>query len=104
MQPGHAEKDKMNGFCRFAVAEGDLITYLNVWKAWEDSGRNRKWAERNMLSQRVLLRAADIRGQLLYHLRSALPQAVDYQILTISFLGLTLCVGNLLQHVAAKNF
>lgn len=21
--------------CRFAVAEGDLISYLNVWKAWE---------------------------------------------------------------------
>lgn len=54
---------------RFATAEGDLVTYLNVWKAWEDSGRSRKWAERNLLSQRVLLRAADIRGQLLYHLR-----------------------------------
>lgn len=21
--------------CRFAVSEGDLIAYLNVWKAWE---------------------------------------------------------------------
>ncbi|KAK9846930.1 hypothetical protein WJX84_012141 [Apatococcus fuscideae] len=55
---------------KFATAEGDLVTYLNVWKAWEDSGRNRKWAERNLVSQRVLLRAADIRNQLLYHLRS----------------------------------
>jgi hypothetical protein len=28
---------------RFAVAEGDLVTYINVVKAWEMHKRNRKW-------------------------------------------------------------
>ncbi|KAI7836590.1 hypothetical protein COHA_009551 [Chlorella ohadii] len=48
---------------RFAVAEGDLISYLNVWKAWEESGRSKKWAIANYVMHRSLLRAADIRNQ-----------------------------------------
>lgn len=54
---------------RFAVGEGDLVTYLNVWKAWQDSGRDRKWAARNFVNHRTMLRAADIRSQLCHHLR-----------------------------------
>ncbi len=54
---------------RFAVGEGDLVTYLNVWKAWQESGRDRRWAARNCLNHRTLLRAADIRSQLCHHLR-----------------------------------
>lgn len=30
--------------CRFAVAEGDLIAYLNVWKGWEVSSCVAAWA------------------------------------------------------------
>lgn len=51
---------------RFAAAEGDLITYLNVWKAWCDAGRERRWAHRYCVNHRNLLRAADIRTQLEY--------------------------------------
>lgn len=51
------------------MAEGDLVSFLNVWKAWDESGRNRRWAARNAVSQRAMLRAADIRGQLEAHLR-----------------------------------
>lgn len=54
---------------RFASAEGDLVTYLNVWKAWNDSGRDRRWAHRYCLNHRNLLRAADIRTQLEYQAR-----------------------------------
>lgn len=49
--------------CRFAVAEGDLISYLNVWRAWEESGRSKKWAVAHRVMHRNLLRAADIRNQ-----------------------------------------
>lgn len=56
--------------CRFAVAEGDLITFLNVWKAWEEAGRSRKWSQQNMVNHRTLLRAGDIKAQLQRHLRS----------------------------------
>jgi ATP-dependent RNA helicase DDX35 len=42
---------------RFAVGEGDLITYLNVWKGWEGSGRSRKWAYANYVSHKSMLRA-----------------------------------------------
>jgi len=50
---------------QFAVAEGDLITYLNVWKAWESNKRNKSWAYKNYISHSSLLRAAEIRDRLL---------------------------------------
>jgi len=50
------------------VAEGDLVTYLNVWKAWEAAGRSGRWAHRHLINHRTMLRAADIRRQLLQHL------------------------------------
>ncbi|KAG7669128.1 hypothetical protein Ndes2437B_g05251 [Nannochloris sp. 'desiccata'] len=59
---------------RFAVGQGDLLTYLNVWQGWEESGRNKKWSYTNFVSHRSMLRVADVRKQLLYHLRrSGLP-------------------------------
>ncbi|KAL4419831.1 hypothetical protein ABPG75_006929 [Micractinium tetrahymenae] len=54
---------------RFSVAEGDLISYLNVWKAWGESGRSKKWAVAHRVMHRSMLRAADIREQLQAHLR-----------------------------------
>lgn len=45
------------------------MTYLNVWHAWEAHGRAPKWAHRNSLNQKALLRAADIRVQILALLR-----------------------------------
>ena len=57
--------------CRFAVAEGDLITYLNVWEAWTGAGEGRpSWAHRHCLNHKTLLRAADIMRQLCSYLRS----------------------------------
>lgn len=51
------------------MGEGDLITYLNVWRGWEESGRSGQWAARNAVNHRTMLRAADIRSQLLRHLK-----------------------------------
>lgn len=45
------------------MAEGDLVTYLNVWRAWEASGRSKRWAVDNRVMHRTMLRAADIRSQ-----------------------------------------
>ena len=61
---------------RFAAAEGDPITALNVWRAWsrvgsKARGRPRassRWCARRGLDLRVLLRAGDVRQQLLRHL------------------------------------
>ena len=44
------------------------MTYLNVWKAWEAAGRSGRWAHRHLINHRTMLRAADIRRQLLQHL------------------------------------
>eukprot|EP00892_Ulva_mutabilis_P001346 jgi/Ulvmu1/11211/UM072_0048.1 len=49
---------------KFAVAEGDMITYLNVWRAWTDHGRSGAWAYRHFISHKALLRAEDIRVRL----------------------------------------
>ncbi|GMH34493.1 hypothetical protein BSKO_02327 [Bryopsis sp. KO-2023] len=49
---------------RFAVAEGDLITYLNVYRAWEEENRSPKWCQTNYVSHKALLRVSDIHNQL----------------------------------------
>lgn len=60
-------------FSRFAVGEGDLIAYLNVWEAWKGAGDGRpSWAHRHSLNHRTLLRVADIRSQLCWRLRCSI--------------------------------
>ena len=60
---------------RFAVAEGDAVTALNIHAAYckaggvHGGGRARAFAEKNMLSHRALVRAADIRAQLYRHVQ-----------------------------------
>lgn len=50
---------------RFHSIHGDHITYLNVYKAWELSGRSSKWCKENFIYERSMKRAHDIRGQLM---------------------------------------
>jgi hypothetical protein len=54
---------------RFAVGEGDLISYLNVWRGWNEGRRDKRWAVAHLVSHRSMLRAADIRAQLEARLR-----------------------------------
>ena len=56
---------------RFASAEGDLVTFLNVWRAWHEADRSKRWCGAHFLNYRNLLRAADIRRQLEFALRCA---------------------------------
>lgn len=51
---------------QFAVKEGDLITYLNVWRGWEQNQRSPKWAYKNYIRHKNLRRAQEIRNELLH--------------------------------------
>ena len=47
------------------------MTYLNVWRAWNEADRSKRWCGAHFLNYRNLLRAADIRRQLEFALRCA---------------------------------
>lgn len=50
---------------KFAVEEGDHLTYLNVYQAFVTKGKkDSKWCRDHLLNYRALLRAVSIRGQL----------------------------------------
>lgn len=50
---------------KFAVEEGDHLTYLNVYQAFVTKGKkDPKWCRDNMLNFKALQRAVSIRGQL----------------------------------------
>ena len=50
---------------QFAVKEGDLITYLNVWRGWEENQRRSSWAYKNYILHKNMCRAHEIRNELL---------------------------------------
>lgn len=50
---------------RFHSIHGDHITYLNVYRAWELSGRSSRWCKDNFIYERSMKRAHDVRGQLM---------------------------------------
>ncbi len=50
---------------QFAVKEGDLVTYLNVWRGWEQNRRSPKWAYKNYIWHKSLCRAQEIRNEML---------------------------------------
>ena len=50
---------------KFAVEEGDHLTYLNVYQAFITKGKkDSKWCRDNLLNYRSLQRAVSVRGQL----------------------------------------
>jgi ATP-dependent RNA helicase DDX35 len=50
---------------KFAVEEGDHLTYLNVYQAFVTKGKkDPKWCRDNLLNYKALQRAVSIRGQL----------------------------------------
>ncbi|KAJ5909101.1 hypothetical protein N7495_001783 [Penicillium taxi] len=50
---------------KFAVEEGDHLTYLNVYQAFVTKGKkDSQWCRRNLLNYKALQRAVSIRGQL----------------------------------------
>ena len=61
----------------FAVAEGDLVSYLNVYRAYAPSEgpRGRDWFAELSLSRRALARVDEVRAQLMGHLAGRLGLA-----------------------------
>ena len=49
---------------KFEVEEGDLLTALNIFIAFEKNGRNRAWCGAHSLRFKALKRAAELREQL----------------------------------------
>ncbi|KAJ1282049.1 hypothetical protein BS78_03G020300 [Paspalum vaginatum] len=50
---------------RFAAAEGDHVTFLNIYRGFHQSGKSSQWCYKNFLNYQALKKVIDIRGQLL---------------------------------------
>ncbi|KAJ8510210.1 hypothetical protein OPV22_000644 [Ensete ventricosum] len=49
---------------RFAAAEGDHVTYLNVYKGFLNSGKSSQWCYKNFLNYQAMKKVVDVREQL----------------------------------------
>ena len=56
---------------RFSAAEGDHVSLLNVFRAFERHGRSKRWCVDHLVNYRGLCRAAEIRQQLARLLKRA---------------------------------
>lgn len=63
---GQRAQQARNAKRRFAVQEGDLITYLNVYNGFIQAGKVRSWADRNHLHYNGLLHAIEVRTRLMH--------------------------------------
>ncbi|XP_078431410.1 RNA helicase family protein [Wolffia australiana] len=50
---------------RFAAAEGDHISYLNVYKGFLDSGKSPQWCHKNFINYQAMKKVIEIRDQLI---------------------------------------
>lgn len=62
-------RHKLEAQAKFAVAEGDMVTYLNIYKAWVDNDRAAKWCHRHGLLPGALQRGESVLRQLQAMLR-----------------------------------
>ncbi|ELR18629.1 premRNA splicing factor, putative [Acanthamoeba castellanii str. Neff] len=65
---------------RFAVFEGDTLTWLNVFNEFMRNNQTQKWCKEHYVNHRVMLRAVEIRNQLRAYLRR-------YKVPLVSALG-----------------
>lgn len=49
---------------RFSVEEGDHMTMLNVYTKFVENGRSKKWCSDHFVNYRGLMRADNVRSQL----------------------------------------
>lgn len=49
---------------RFAAAEGDHVTYLNVYKGFLQSGKSSQWCHRNFVNYQAMKKVIEVREQL----------------------------------------
>ncbi|KAJ4981825.1 hypothetical protein NE237_032662 [Protea cynaroides] len=59
-----AQKELDEARLRFAAAEGDLVTYLNVYKGFLQSGKSSQWCHKNCINYQAMKKVIEIREQL----------------------------------------
>ncbi|GMH30367.1 hypothetical protein Nepgr_032210 [Nepenthes gracilis] len=59
-----ARKELDEAKLRFAAAEGDHVTFLNVYKAFLLSGKSSKWCHKNYVNYHAMKKVIEIREQL----------------------------------------
>ncbi|KAI3928200.1 hypothetical protein MKW98_023801 [Papaver atlanticum] len=59
-----SQKELDEAKLRFAAAEGDHVTYLNVYKAYLQSGKSPQWCHKNFINYQAMKKVVETRGQL----------------------------------------
>lgn len=59
-----AEKELDEVKLRFAAAEGDHVTFLNVYKGFIQSNKSSKWCHKNFINYNAMKKALEVREQL----------------------------------------
>ncbi|GAB4827043.1 ATPdependent RNA helicase [Ancistrocladus abbreviatus] len=59
-----AKKEMDEVKLRFAAAEGDHVTFLNVYKGFLQSGKSSKWCHKNFVNYHAMKKVIEIREQL----------------------------------------
>ncbi|GAA0186427.1 RNA helicase [Lithospermum erythrorhizon] len=59
-----AQKELDEAKLRFATAEGDHVTFLNIFKGFMESNRSSKWCHKNYVNYHAMKKVIEIRGQL----------------------------------------
>ncbi|KAK6932640.1 LOW QUALITY PROTEIN: Helicase-associated domain [Dillenia turbinata] len=59
-----SQKDLDEAKLRFAAAEGDHVTYLNVYKGFLQSGKSSQWCHRNFINYHAMKKVMETREQL----------------------------------------
>ncbi|BAT81572.1 hypothetical protein VIGAN_03132700 [Vigna angularis var. angularis] len=49
---------------RFAAAEGDHVTFLNVYKGFHQSGKSSQWCNKNYVNYHAMRKVLEVREQL----------------------------------------
>ncbi|KAA3478963.1 putative pre-mRNA-splicing factor ATP-dependent RNA helicase DEAH9 isoform X2 [Gossypium australe] len=59
-----AQKELDEAKLRFAAAEGDHVTFLNIYKGFLQSGKSSKWCHKNFINYHAMKKVMEIREQL----------------------------------------
>ncbi|KAF5742324.1 putative ATP-dependent RNA helicase [Tripterygium wilfordii] len=59
-----AQKELDEAKLRFAAAEGDHVTFLNVYKGFLQSGKSSQWCHKNFINYQAMKKVMEIREQL----------------------------------------
>ncbi|RDY11914.1 putative pre-mRNA-splicing factor ATP-dependent RNA helicase DEAH9 [Mucuna pruriens] len=58
------QKESDEAKLRFAAAEGDHITFLNVYKGFHQSGKSSQWCHKNYINYHAMRKVLEVREQL----------------------------------------